>query len=180
MKQFKILALVLGAMMVGSFSANAQKIGTADVQGLVSLMPEIQQVQKDLEKYQTDSVGGRYEALSKEFAEKDSTYKNPKTAKSVKELLEKDLADLSYTLQNWRELGTQAIQAKQQQLLAPLYKKAMDALNAVAKEKGYTYLLQPEAFLTAPPAADDLTTAVATKLGLKIPAAPAPAAAPKK
>ncbi|HRN48205.1 MAG TPA: OmpH family outer membrane protein, partial [Niabella sp.] len=120
MKRFKILALLMGAVVAGSFSANAQKIGTVDVQGLVSALPEVQQVQADLEKYQKDSVGARFEQLSKEYAEKDSTYKNPKTVKSVKDLLEKDLADLSMTLNNWQQIGTQAIQSKQQQLLAPL------------------------------------------------------------
>jgi len=175
MKRFKIFALLMGAVVAGSFSANAQKIGTVDVQGLVSALPEVQQVQADLEKYQKDSVGARFEQLSKEYAEKDSTYKNPKTVKSVKDLLEKDLADLSMTLNNWQQIGTQAIQSKQQQLLAPLYKKVMDAVKVVAKEKGYTYLFHPDAFLTDPPEADDLTLVVAKKLGLNIPNASAPA-----
>jgi len=179
MKRFKILALLMGAVVAGSFSANAQKIGTVDVQGLVSALPEVQQVQADLEKYQKDSVGARFEQLSKEYAEKDSTYKNPKTVKSVKDLLEKDLADLSMTLNNWQQIGTQAIQSKQQQLLAPLYKKVMDAVNVVAKEKGYTYLFHPDACLIDPPEADDLTLVVAKKLGLNIPNANAPAAPAK-
>ena len=95
------------------------------------------------------------------------------------QLHEKDLADLSMTLNNWQQIGTQAIQSKQQQLLAPLYKKVMDAVNVVAKEKGYTYLFHPDAFLIDPPEADDLTLVVAKKLGLNIPNANAPAAPAK-
>jgi outer membrane protein len=74
------------------------------------------------------------------------------------------------------------MQGKQQELLAPIYRKVMKAINDVAKESGYAYVYSQEALLVAPPA-DDLLPLVAKKLGVKVPAgasAPAAAATPKK
>ena len=72
------------------------------------------------------------------------------------------------SLQNWQSLAGQAYQAKQDQLLAPIYNKVGTALRAVAKEKGYAYVLNKDVFLVAPDG-DDLLPAVAAKLGVKIP-----------
>ena len=91
--------------------------------------------------------------------------------------MEKDLGELANTLQNWNQIGGQAVQAKQAQLLAPLYEKVRKAIQDVAKEKGYTYVLSPDVMIVSPPS-DDLTPAVAAKLGVKLPAPGAtPAAA---
>jgi len=173
MKQVKFLALTLGLVVASVFGANAQKIGYVDAEGLVFSLPEIQQVQQELQKYQNDSIGPRFEQLSSEYKEKDSIYRDTKTAASVKNLLEKDLADLSMQLQNWPQIAGQMNQIKQAQLMQPLNKKVMDAINAVAKEKGYAYVLSPDALIVAPPG-DDITLAVAQKLGIKIPTNNAP------
>lgn len=174
MKQVKFLAITFGLIVASVFSAHAQKIGYVDAEGLIFSLPEIQKVQQDLQQYQNDSIGARFEALSAEYKEKDSIYRDAKTAASVKNLLQKDLAELTYQLQNWQQIGGQMNQAKQAQLMQPLNKKVMDAINAVAKEKGYTYVFNPDALMVAPPG-DDITLAVAQKLGIKIPQANAPA-----
>ncbi|HNU89285.1 MAG TPA: OmpH family outer membrane protein, partial [Ferruginibacter sp.] len=62
-----------------------------------------------------------------------------------------------------------------QDKIAPVREKAMDAIKAVAKEKGYSYVIDEStnAILVAPPG-DDLLPAVKAKLGIK----DAPAAKP--
>ena len=60
------------------------------------------------------------------------------------------------------------MEAKQNELVQPIYKKVYDAIKAVAKEKGYTHVFNKEAFLVAPEG-DDLIIAVATRLKIKIP-----------
>ncbi|ANH82657.1 hypothetical protein A8C56_18250 [Niabella ginsenosidivorans] len=166
MKKIKVLALVAGFVITG-LSASAQKIGYANMNGLVYSLPEIKGIQEQMQKFQQDSVGGEYTRLYDEFKTKDSTYKDPKTSASVKSALEKDLNDLQTTLGNWQQIAGNAIQGKQQQLLAPLYNKVHQALTAVAKEKGYTYVLDQEAFLIAPDA-DNLSIPVAQRLGIKV------------
>ncbi len=166
MKQVKFLAVALGLVLVSVFAANAQKIGYVSVDALVANLPEAQQKQQELEKWQQDSIGGTYTRLYQEFQEKDSVLKKTTTA-SVKQVLERDLAQLSETLGNWQQIAGQASQAKQAQLFNPLYKKVYDAINAYAKEKGYTYVLTQDAFVVAPDS-DNLSLPIATKLGIKV------------
>ena len=92
-----------------------------------------------------------------------------KTPKQVLNQLRTDVNVLSYQIQNWQTLAGQAYQSKQEQLLAPVYNKVITTLRAVAKEKGYLYVLSKDVFLVAPDG-DDLLPAVATKLGIKLPA----------
>jgi outer membrane protein len=85
---------------------------------------------------------------------------------------------MAYQIQNWQQIVQNALQGKQSEIVEPIYRKAMAALNAVAKEAGYTYVYNREALLVAPPA-DDLLPLVAKKLNIKLPT-PAAGAAPKK
>jgi outer membrane protein len=165
MKQVKFLAVALGLVLVSALSANAQKIGYVNVDALVFNLPEAQKTQQELEKWQQDSIGGTYTRLYQEYQEKDSAMK--KATGSVKQVLERDLAQLGETLGNWQQIAGQASQAKEAQLFSPLYKKVYDAINAHAKEKGYTYVLKQDAFVVAPDG-DNLSIPIATKLGIKV------------
>lgn len=176
MKQIKLIIAAFALLFIGSLSANAQKIGYVDGEALVSLLPEIKGVQEKIQKYQIDTIDKEGSKLLRDYQEKDSVLKKT-TVASVKEVLQKDLAELANTLNNWQSIANQAIQGKQAQLLAPLYEKVRKAIQDVAKEKGYTYVLSPDVMIVSPPS-DDLTPAVAAKLGVKLPAPGAtPAAA---
>jgi outer membrane protein len=80
-------------------------------------------------------------------------------------------------LQNWQQLSQQMVQNKQEQLLEPIYAKAVTAIQTVAKESGYTYVYTKDALLVAPES-DDLLPLVAKKLNLTIPGAKAAANRP--
>ena len=54
---------------------------------------------------------------------------------------------------------------KQQDLIAPIQKKAVDAVQTVARENGYAYVISKDALLVSPPA-DDLLPLVKKKLGI--------------
>ncbi|MFT3902120.1 MAG: OmpH family outer membrane protein [Niabella sp.] len=171
MKSIKLLSMALGLVLATSFVVNAQqKIGYVSVDAIVGNLPEIKDVQAKLDKFRIDSLGGEYDRLAAEISRKDSIVKNT-TVKQVKETAQKDLNDLVMTQANWNNIANEAFQAKQGELLSPLYKKAMDAVNAVAKEKNYAYILDPQALIVAPPG-DNITEAVATKLGIKLPTNP--------
>lgn len=180
MKKVKVLAVTLGLFTMGMFSANAQKIASVNVDGLVASLPEAQKTQNDFQKWQEDSVGSQYMKIAEELQEKDSILKKT-TTPSVQELLKKDIQEKQYTLANWQQIVGPAVQQKQSQMFGPLYEKVMKAIQAYAKEKGYTYVLTQEAFVVIPDA-DNINMAVAQKLGIKInpPAAPGAASPAKK
>ena len=93
--------------------------------------------------------------------------------------MRQELEGYAYQIQNWQQIVQNAMQGKQSQLLEPVYRKAMNALNQVAKENGYSYVYTKDALLVAPPG-DDLLPLVAKKLNIKMPAATAGAVTPKK
>ena len=66
---------------------------------------------------------------------------------------------------------------KRQELSIPIQKKLQAAIEEVAKENGYTYIMPKEALIVMPPA-NDIGPLVIKKLGLKAPSDST--AAPKK
>jgi outer membrane protein len=64
-------------------------------------------------------------------------------------------------------------------MLRPYYAKAKQAIEQVAKEKGYTHVMNSDNFLVAPQA-DDISLLVLAKLNIKLPAQPGGAKPPAK
>jgi len=170
----KVISLVVIACgLLAATNANAQaKIGYIRIDDLVSLMPEAAKIDTQLQVYQRDSLNQTLNNIVQEYQYKDSMLTKVDTTKTPKQVLNQlrtDVNVLAYQIQNWQTLAGQAYENKQQQLLAPLYNKAITAVRTVAKEKGYAYVVSKDAFLVAPDG-DDLLPAVASKLGVKIPA----------
>ena len=93
----------------------------------------------------------------------------------MKEIRRNELVTLYTRLQNYdQEIQDKSGQYAQTKII-PIRQKAMDAIKAVAKEKGYTYVLdESQGHILVSPPGDDLLAAVKTKLGIKDPP-PAPA-----
>jgi outer membrane protein len=71
-------------------------------------------------------------------------------------------------------------QQKAQEKITPLKEKALATIKEVAKENGYTYILDANSVVVGPPG-DDLIGLVKKKLGIKdTPAATQQKPAPKK
>jgi len=152
-------------------NAAAQKTGYIRVDDVVSLMPETGKIQASLEKYQADSLQPRFNYTLSEYQRKDSAVNGKdslKTPTAVRNKMREEMQQDLYELQNWQSIVQQLTQAKQENLLEPIYRKAIDAIQTVSKENGYTYVYNKEALLVAPPA-DDLLPLVAKKLNLKLP-----------
>lgn len=173
-KMKKILTVVvLAAGLMLANNANAQtKIGYIRIDDVVALMPETGKIDSLLERYQNDSINPRYAQIVSLYQYKDSVYRDsvkPAPA-AVRKQIEEELPSLIYQIQNWQTIVNQAMEAKQNEYLAPIYRKVYDAVRAVAKEKGYSHIVSKEALLVAPDA-DDIITLVATKLKVQIPKA---------
>ncbi|HEX2846624.1 MAG TPA: OmpH family outer membrane protein, partial [Chitinophagaceae bacterium] len=171
MKKLKVLVAAVCLVLVTNVSQAQTKIGYIDAETVLYLMPEVAKIDSMMRIYQTDTIGREYTSLLQNYQHKDSILRDTVAhplAPAVKEQYQKDLFQLTQTLQSWQELAQQAYQNKQNQLLAPVMKKINDAINAVAKEKGYTHVLSRETLLVAPEA-DNLLQAVAKKLNITVP-----------
>ena len=178
MNKIKIF-LLAAVLTVTAGSVSAQKTGYISLDQVVSLMPEIGKIDTALQRYQVDSLQPQLAIMIQDYNYKDSMLSSKDSSKipvTVRNQYRQDMQNVSYQLQNWQGFSQQMMQAKQEQLLEPVYRKAMNALNTVAKEAGYSYVYNREVLLVAPPA-DDLLPLVAKKLGIKLP--PATASTPK-
>ena len=169
-KILTIVAVVMG-LFVATDSAKAQggtKIGFISLQELIPTMPEYKKADTALNDYQS-ALGQNFEDMKREYYEKDSVLNSKDTLKLTKAQLEikrREISELLVKLQGWQQQAQQLYQQKQQDLITPIQKKAVEAVNAVAKENGYTYVFSKEALLVSPPA-EDLLPLVKRKLGIK-------------
>jgi outer membrane protein len=172
MKKILTIVAVVMSLVVAGNSAKAQattaKIGYISLQELIPAMPEYKKADTSLNDYQ-NALGQNFEDMKREYYEKDSSLQSKDTLKLTKAQLEikrREVSELLVKLQGWQQQAQQLYQQKQQDLIAPIQKKAIEAVNAVAKENGYTYVLSKEALLVSPPA-EDMLPLVKKKLGIK-------------
>lgn len=167
-KFFLAVFLMTGLMWAGSSSAQT-KIAYISIETMVRLMPESAKIDSVLDSYQNDSINPQYAQIVALYQYKDSVYRDSvKTPAVVRKQIEQELPTLIYQIQNWQAIVNQAMQAKENELLAPIYTKVYDAIKLVAKEKGYTHVFNKEALLVAPDG-DDIITPVAGKLKITLP-----------
>jgi len=170
-KIVSIVAVVMGLIMVGNNSVKAQagnKIGYISLQELIPSMAEYKKADTALNDYQ-NALGQQFDDMRKEYYEKDSVLNSKDSAKFTRAQLEmkrREVNELLVKLQGWQQQAQQMYQQKQQELIAPIQKKAVDAVEAVAKENGYAYVLSREALLVSPPA-ENILPLVKKKLGIK-------------
>ncbi|NSL89745.1 OmpH family outer membrane protein [Chitinophaga solisilvae] len=169
MKKFVIIAFVAVA---GLFSVNAMaqsKVAHINAQALVGAMPEAKKAETDLQTFaqgleaEGKTMVDEYTKKMKEFDEKAASM-----TENMKEIKGREIQDAQKRIQDYRDQAEQKVQGKQQELLKPIYDKARKAIEDVAKEKGYGYVIDSSAgLLLVSPAADDLLPAVKAKLGIK-------------
>lgn len=170
--------IVAGFMALGIFNASAQtKIGYVSTDELIGVMPEAEKADAELKDYQA-SLSQQGQDMMKDLGIKDSLFvkDSAKLSASMKEIKRNELITLYQRVQGWQTQAQEMYQQKAQEKIAPIRAKAMDAIRLVAKENGYSYILDINAVIVAPPG-DDVLPLVKRKLGIKD---AAPAAAPPK
>ena len=169
---FAFVALIFAA----STEAKAQKLAHLNVDELLSLMPESQAAQKEIEAYATalqkdmeemqTEAQGRYENLMANQA-------NWTQLRITKE--QEDLEMLAQRIQEYQVKAQQDLQNKQMELMKPIIEKAQNAVNDVAKDKGFEYVLdssQSKGVVIFAEGGEDILPYVKAKLGITAPATP--------
>ena len=171
---------VAGVMVVGFFTASAQtKIGYISTDELIGVMPEAEKADNELKEYQA-SLAQQGQDMMKELNDKDSIFvrDSAKLSASMKEIKKNELVALYQRVNSWNQQAQEMYQQEAQKKITPLRNKALEAIRAVAKDNGYSYILDINSVIVGPPG-DDVLALVKKKLGIKDaveskPAAPAP------
>lgn len=170
MKKLLKVVLVAGCMLlVGGFAKAQTKIGYINFNQLIDQMPQMKTVQTSAQAYQKQFVDV-LQGMQTELTTKGQAYEAARATMTdaIRAQKETELQDLNKRMQDYNTTAQQKVQEKYNELAKPVVDQAKAAINAVAKEKGYTYVLdttQGEP-IVAPPT-DDLMAAVKLKLGLK-------------
>jgi len=169
MKKIVTIVLVVAGLTVASNQSHAQtKFGFISLSELIASMPEAKKADSNLQDYSA-ALNQNFEEQKREFNEQDSLLSSKDTVKYTKAQLtvkRQNLAELYVKLQGYQQQASQLYQQHQQELVAPIQKKALEATQSVAKENGYTYVFLKDALLVSPPA-EDLLPLVKKKLGIK-------------
>jgi Outer membrane protein len=181
----KALLLVCGVLFGSIAFGQNFKFGVVNSQEIISKMPERDSAEAKLMKLRNE-LGDQIEALQVEYNQKLQAYVQgrDKMADLVRNQKEKELTDLQGRIQEYGQNAEQELQKQQAALLKPIVEKINDAIKAVGKANGFTYIFDTAipslAYYDAAQAVDALPL-VLKHLGIKDkPATAAPAAAPAK
>jgi len=167
-KIFAVIALFTG-ISCASQAQVVQKIGFVNFNELLQAMPGIDSVRTALQKYQ-ETLTDQMDQMRTEFENKYLDYQSKSAGMSdiIKQNKEQELAQLQDRIDAFQQKAQGDLQAKQQQLLQPLIDKARLAIADVAKEHGYTQILnaiEDVVLYTTP--SHDIMALVKKKLGIE-------------
>ena len=135
----KTIKLTLAVVFVmGATSLFAQKFGRINTQEVISVMPEMKEMQTNIEAYSKDlqesmeNIVVEYNNKYQEFNKNFSTMSD-----AVRQLKEKELNDLIQRRNDFEQVAQQDLQKRYNELLAPIIDKAKAAIDKVATAGSY-------------------------------------------
>ena len=143
--------VLLFVLAIGTLTTQAQtptassKIGFADVDYIFSQMPEAKQIDTELKSTQSqlkNQIDGKVSEFQKKLADYQANLNTMLDA--VRQNTERELQQLQENLQKLQQDAQVTIDTKRGQLMEPVYKKVGKAIEDVAKENGYTFVLNQQ------------------------------------
>lgn len=184
---FRSVALV-AVVFLGIQQVSAQqKIGHINADEIFQLTPEFKVANdqlKTLNDTKTKELQGMYEEYQKKQTEANEKYRNrsaanQETTDAELQTLGQELQNIEQRIQEVQRVAQEELGQKQQELLSPIQTKVMNAINAVAKEKGYAYILDTSSGnVIYFDGGEDVSIDVRTKLGISPDAQPVTPAVP--
>ncbi len=147
MKHLKKITVALVLFVAATGFVNAQsKVAHIDVTQLLSAMPEMKTAEAELKKL-SETYNADIESSMTEFQNKATLYQNEAPSKSEEENAKRsdELQAARQTIGEANQKAQQELQKKQQELFAPISDKAKAAIDRVAAEQGFDYVLDAQA-----------------------------------
>ncbi|MCR5519567.1 MAG: OmpH family outer membrane protein [Bacteroidales bacterium] len=164
MKKILLIAVV---SLIG-ISASAQKFAHVNFQELVQLMPESDQARATIQESQKNAQES-YQEMMNEFQDKYAKYQqNVSTyTAATRKAKEDELTQIQQRIQEFSQNVEQELQEQQQKLMEPIYKKAKEKMQEIAKAGGYIFVFDRSSLLYIDEAqSTDITPECRTALGI--------------
>ena len=122
-----------------------QKIGHADWEYIFSQLPEYKQIENDLKTHESQ-LQNQLKAKYAEYQAKANALQGlpPTTPDAIKKDKETEVAQLQEGIQKFQQDAQTSLQKKQADLMQPVFAKVAKAVEEVAKENAYSYILAPQ------------------------------------
>lgn len=162
--------ILIAAMAIVSVAATAQdfKFAYVDFTELVQLMPEA-----DSARVQTEAASieaqETYQAMVDEYQSKGQQFQQKQASwtPAIRESKAAELQQIEYRIQEFQQAIQQDLQQLQNQLQVPIYEKAQNVVNELAKAKGVAVVFEKNSLLYIDPAQGlDLTTEARVALNI--------------
>lgn len=161
--------LILAVLISLPISVFAQKFGVVDAEAVIQAMPEYiamdTQIGEASKKYEAEHLKLK-EEIDKKYTEFQALNQDPNTPQAIKERRIQEIQELDQKDQQFLSTATQDLQRMQQQLMAPIQQKFLDAIKAVGQEGNYTFILPRGVAAYEGAGVEDVTAAVKAKLGI--------------
>lgn len=140
---------MIAAMALISAASFAQtKIAHVNFSELVQLMPEADEARATMQA-SSNEAQETYQEMMDEFQTKYTQYqqKSSTWTATIRESKEKELTDVQNRIAEFSQSIQAELAEQEQALMAPLYQKAQDVVSKLAKDGGYTYVMDKSSFL---------------------------------
>jgi outer membrane protein len=168
--------LIILAIALVAVSVQAQKIGHTDGQMLLLSMPEVTDINAQLEKMSTEfsntanEMQKDYQTKMQEFEANKNTWPD-----AILQMKYKAIIDLEKNMSDFEQTANEEIEKKRNEMITPVIDKINKAIEEVAKKNGYSYILDSSTGVLLYHGGEDVTDLIKTHLGVPLtPATPAP------
>ncbi len=164
--------LFISTLLLSSPSLFAQgkvKLGHLDFATLYGSLPGLDSVKTIFETY-NKSIQDQNAVMQGELESKFQEYQASVSTMSdiIRATKEAEINDLQARMEAFQQKASADLQNKEAELTAPLIEEAKKAVEAVAKEQGYTYVFNStEGLLLYSDPSDDIMDLVKAKLGIE-------------
>jgi len=175
MKKIILGLLVIVGIGSSAFGQAKGKIGYCNVDYVLAYLPDTKQAESSLKTYKTQ-LDNQLQGKVKDFQTKYAAYEKGQSTMppAIKTDKEKELQDLNAQIEQFSKNAEIDLQKKQVSLMQPVFNKINKAIENVAKENGYTYVLNANSggvsIVLYAPEENNLSNLVLKKLGVTPPA----------
>jgi len=164
----KIILIAAIALMSVAASAQNFKWAYVDFNEIIMLMPEMDSARATMEENQKTNeeilmaMYEEYQTKAQQYQQKAESW-----TPAIRESKEKEIMEIQTRLEQTQQSLQQELQQLQQNLQAPIYEKAQNTVNELAKAKGLAVVFEKSSLLYLDPAqGTDLTPEARKALGI--------------
>lgn len=138
----KLFLLILFGSKLLVNAQSAQNIGYAETEYIMSELPEFKKLDSELKTHYSQ-LEKELKLKYDEFEAKSKSYKElpASTPQAIKDDRERELAALQRSMEKFKNDAQVSYQKKVNGLLDPLYKRIGNAIEQVAKENDYSFII---------------------------------------